>query len=138
MGFGWRRTIKNRKMKTYNYTKLDNGYEYEDMHYDGLQDLIQNGILKFCNCGNPHLNLLYILGGFELIYEKGNERYNEKYQERVVKHFGSLEAALFFYYWTETLELTEHGGSVYGSWLDDKGEALLEMLREWKATEFES
>ena len=133
-------------MKHFEYRKFNGGYMYGLVEYMNLTDLIQNGILKFCNCGNADKNLLYILGGLELINEKGIERYNEetpsewydKHQESVVKHFGSLEAALFFYYWTETLELTEHGGSVYSSWLDDKGEELLELLKEWKATELES
>lgn len=36
----------------------------------------------------------------------------------------------FILHWLDTVELTEHGSSVYGSWLTEKGKALRDYLRK--------
>lgn len=36
----------------------------------------------------------------------------------------------FILHWLDTVELTEHGGSVYGSWLTEKGNALRNYLKK--------
>jgi hypothetical protein len=37
----------------------------------------------------------------------------------------------FMLHWTDAVELTEHGTSVYGSWLIEKGKALRDYLRDY-------
>lgn len=118
--------------------KKDDGYEYDGCFYQNADDLLQTGMFGFCGCGRPSENLLYVLGGLELIDEPSpngtREQFNAwwtGYHERVLKHFGSDEAAYFFYYWADKEELTEHGGGVPG-WLGEKGRNILMMLREWK------
>lgn len=42
----------------------------------------------------------------------------------------------FILHYLDTVDLTEHGSSVYGSWLTEKGNALKEYLNEyWKGKE---
>jgi hypothetical protein len=36
----------------------------------------------------------------------------------------------FMHYWLDKEDLTEHGGSVGGAWLSEKGEEILRYLRE--------
>ena len=122
--------------------KTEDGYYADDKgcHYEDAIDLIQTGILGFCGCGRPEDNLLFILGGLELIDEVHQRKampaeefrqWSQDHQERCVKFFGNENAMQFFHYWTDNQGLTEHGGSIPG-WLDDSGEQLLATLREWK------
>lgn len=108
---------------------------------DDLGDAILDG-LNFCHCGMPENNLLYILGGLEIIDEKRPDdrtqfdAWWDAHTKREAAHFGNQSSAYFFYYWADKEGLTEHGGSVPG-WLSDEGVALLTKLREWKATDWE-
>jgi hypothetical protein len=118
--------------------KASDTYEVDGVSYETEEDFIQTGILGFCGCGRPEENLLYILGGLEVINDKGPidplawDAWWELHKERVRTHFGNEDAAYFFYYWADKNRLTEHGGSVPG-WLDEKGSRLLALLRQWKA-----
>jgi len=120
------------------YQKPDGGYRFGGGHYDTATDLIQTGMLKFCACGAPEQNLLYVLGGLELIDEDRPDgtlaefhKWCKKWEKRRQVHFGSEAAADFFFYWADSQELTEHGSSVPG-WLTNKGKELMTLLREWK------
>lgn len=124
-------------MSLSNFTIKDGRYVLEGCHYDNAEQLIQSGILGFCECGIPDRNLKYILGGLRLINEKGpSDLYEWKqwwvsHQSKISAHFGTKEAEYFFYYWADKEELTEHGGSVPG-WLTSSGDDLLQMLEEWE------
>ena len=128
------------------YKNNNGGYSDgpDNVHHDSATDLLQCGILGFCGCGRPEENLLYVLGGLELIEELHTslrehdawEVWWPEYKARELAHFGNENAAYFFCYWCaeQPAELTEHGGSVPG-WLTAKGRELLALLREWKATQ---
>lgn len=116
----------------------DCGYNYKDTDgcsYESLNDLLQSGIFKFCGCGRSEDNLQYICNALKHINFR-REVYDRKLtseeswkiiKQDEVKVFGSEDAAYFFYYWSDTQDLTEHGGSVPG-WLSDKGKIILEVL----------
>lgn len=119
----------------------DGGYEYDGCWHESAESVIQVGLLGFCGCGNPDVNLAYILVGLELIDEKcpdafkDREAWNVWYTDHTAReraHFGSDAARNFFYYWCDERRLTEHGGSIPG-WLDEKGRELLAALSEWAA-----
>jgi hypothetical protein len=101
-----------------------------------LEELIQADDFGFCCCGCPDENLLYILAGMELIADRpvdlkvSADFWKEK-EKRVLALHGSRGAKWLFYYWLDSKELTEHGGSVPG-WLTDRGRSVLERLRRWK------
>jgi len=118
-----------------------------DIEYENLEDYIQTGILGFCECGQAENNLLYVLGGLELINapkvdcwgkdltKEDSDKWWNDYKERKLAHFGNKPAEYFFFYWTDKQGLTDHGGSVPG-WLNENGYKLLELLKKWKETEF--
>lgn len=99
---------------------------------------LQGGVLGFCTCGAPEDNLLYVMGGLEVLSEDADmadfDAWWPAHMGRVVEHFGSEQAANFFAYWANDVAgLMEHGGSIPG-WLTPKGHDVLRMLREWAAT----
>lgn len=110
-------------------------YTTEEQPQDPME-AIQVELLGFCSCGRPEENLLYIYKGLSLINEEGpidKDKHREwfaDYSDRANKHFGSQEAAYFFYYWADKEGFTEHGGSVPG-WLTTKGEHLLKLLSDY-------
>ena len=113
--------------------------------YFSHEDCLQIGLFNSCSCGMPEENLRYILGGLELIADRGPDTHGPKankeafdiwwdtHQAAVLKHHGSQGAAYFFYYWADNLNLTEHGGAVPG-WLTEKGQIVLELLRAWNSS----
>ena len=114
------------------------GYVYNNTEHDTAVSLLQVGVLGFCGCGLPESNLLYVLGGLELIDESepaGFDAFSDwikGHRRRELRHFRSLEAAYFFYYWADKEGLSEHGVGMPG-WLTDEGANLMAMLREWRA-----
>ena len=106
--------------------------------HDDPGDLLQTALLRFCGCGSPEDNLIYVLGGMTLAEEKGPDGYEafsawwHDKEKREIAHFGSEAAARFFHYWLDKEHLTEHGSALPG-WLSKRGKSLLVLLREWKA-----
>lgn len=109
-----------------------------------LIDIIQCIILRFCGCGSADMNLQYIRDGLRYIQwhtmqQATNEikgigpewdAYCLMLDDERDRVFNSEEAFLFFAYWADMEELTIHGGSVYGSWLEPKGSTLLFLLNQ--------
>lgn len=114
-------------------------YKTEDgASYDNAEDLIQNGILGFCCCGNPKMNLEYIKGALEILAEwfpsdKSKPTISgADHMAKLEAYFQSDAASGFFWYWADKEKLVEHGGSLPG-WPSERGYALLNLLREWAA-----
>ena len=112
------------------------------VHHGDATDLIQVGLLGFCDCGDPKKNLQHVLRGLALIDERGptggHSAWDSWYQEHKARErdvFASDTTALFFYYWATSRDFSEHGGNVLASWLTEDGRRLLGMLREWEATQ---
>jgi hypothetical protein len=53
--------------------------------------------------------------------------------ERLIPNYGLQYLVL---YMLDHLDLTEHGGTVGGGWLTDKGKSVLDALQREAATEF--
>lgn len=118
------------------------GYEDEKgHHYDTLGELLQEGILGFCGCGNPEQNLLLI---HQLLtkHEDGQKKrsglpYQEGHvlfcmQEEELKKFAqdNWEGLLrFFWYVMAEKNITNHGGSIPG-WVEDRN--FMDALEKWK------
>lgn len=118
-------------------------FEYEGCRYETSLELIQCGILEFCACGMPEENLRYILRGLELIAEQPPKEYEESkdqffawwkaHDAREMEHYKTEAGKFFFYYWADKEDYVEHGGVVPG-WLTEKGQCLLDLLREYSVT----
>ena len=86
----------------------------------------------FCGCGQPEEATASLLRLLQLhpIYTHQRE-----FDELV----SSAGMQYLLLYMVDTMGLTEHGGSVGGAWLTDRGEALMERLRlEGVADDFRS
>ena len=95
---------------------------------------------KFCACGDADAIIAWLQKILEA-YEAASAallgaKEHQKRRNALDVALGPEPHALFLLYWLDSQGLTEHGGSVYGAWLSDKGKAVLEMLRKrenWNA-----
>ena len=86
---------------------------------------------EFCGCGNPELATAALLQMLRLhpLYDHRAE-FDEWVPDDGVQYL--------LMYQLDRMELTEHGGSVGGAWLTDKGKALLAALEREEADNFEA
>jgi len=95
-------------------------------------DFLQRGVFGFCCCGRQDLSLEYILGALLLVEKRkeldGSDARYEPWKQEVEDYFGSEGAKYFMWYWLDSKELTEHGGSVPG-WLTKRGEEAIEAIK---------
>lgn len=95
--------------------------------------------LKFCGCGNPEDELLLmekVLGIIDVRSEENRgsgKTWDARTAELKAVFSGNEDFMRHYLYWLDALGLTEHGGSIYGSWLDSDGYVALELLRANKA-----
>lgn len=82
--------------------------------------------LKFCGCGIPEEVQDYIHDILAAMAERSDSGWEINKVNAVL---GNIEMATAFVLYTlDAMGLTEHGGSIFGSWLDPKGRALLKEL----------
>lgn len=114
--------------------KTDDGYILNDTRYETPVELVLEGMLGFCGCGDPDgvieyltKSLLHISNLKQLVWEKklSFEEWNNGGNEL----HPVTGSDYFMWYVLDSKEFTEHGGSVPG-WLTSKGEELLELLNE--------
>ena len=95
--------------------------------------------LKWCGCGNPEEALGFMRDVLGIMKARSDENklgepYNGSAHERRTKELDALlgdgPLGLSYRYMLDALGLTEHGGSVYGSWLTDKGKDILALLSD--------
>lgn len=84
----------------------------------------------FCGCGNPEdaADALLRLLRLHPMYEHGKE---------LDEWVGDNGLAYLLLYSLDRYDLTEHGGSVMGAWLTEKGTAVRDALAREEADEFE-
>lgn len=81
---------------------------------------------KFCGCGNPEKAREYLVNLLQSMKDRSASSWEVNNVEKV-----ALSEGVFYFvmYVLDAMRLTEHGGSVGGSWLTEKGEKMLEFLR---------
>lgn len=99
--------------------KLKKFVNEDDIYYVNKKEFVQCGIFNFCGCGDSTRNLRYIKEQLEKINKGSVYEINE---DNAVFYF--------FLYWADKEELIEHGCSVGGSWLTDKGKEVLRLINE--------
>lgn len=107
---------KNKALKTLGF--VDEGGIYTDSKgysHMSLTEAICGGLFGFCGCGDND----YEMAKFREVLLA--------LQQRICLGF---EYQIYLYL-LDKHEFTEHGSSVFGSWLTEKGEALLFLLNEW-------
>ena len=86
--------------------------------------------LNFCSCGSRDEVFEMILKVLNYCHERfaeHNSGFPYDWLEKNIFHGDSI-ISLFVLYVLESLGITEHGSSVRGSWLTEKGKALREDL----------
>ena len=92
--------------------KAPDGCTYED-----LECAIWCGIFDFCGCGDPEYQLEKIYETLKIL------RLEERYKIHETNEYD------IYLYLLDLHEFTEHGFSISGSFLTEKGEALMYVLR---------
>ena len=103
----------------------------EGCHYDTRAAAIYYDHLKFCGCGEPNE-----VGKFIARLLTENSHRHEPDQPRPVSHDDALRlikedpdaAAWMLLYMLDVWEFTEHGGSVNGAWLTERGKQAAEVF----------
>lgn len=97
----------------------ENDYGYVDsqgFYYNFLENAIWGGVFDFCCCGDVSKGLKAIKECLEAV------------ESKEAKDESDFRFYVLFYV-LDKLELTEHGFSIYGSWLSEKGKDVLTVLR---------
>jgi hypothetical protein len=93
--------------------------------YESLVDCRWHEELRFCGCGIPEEMTVHIGNLLAAIRERSDSKYTIDHIEEIA---GSEMAYWFAMYVLDAMGLTEHGGSVGGCWLTEKGKKLLEEI----------
>lgn len=83
--------------------------------YDNLRDAVWHGIFGFCSCGDPDKHLIKM---YDLLSAMDEESPKAPADEDVI-----------YLYLLYSKGMTEHGRSVHFSWLNDKGRALMKVIK---------
>lgn len=94
---------------------------------------------QFCGCGAPGDAAAAILRLLRLHERGDNSETTWRAQRKEIEEWLPDDGVRFLLmYWLDRLELTEHGGSVEGAWLTEKGGAVLEALAREEEDDFEA
>lgn len=108
--------------------KPDTKRDYESI-FDYCYGVIVHGILNFCGCGCG-IRVSGLIRTFLECFDSydGTLFDSDIYKQRFP---GRTDTEMeFMLKWVDSLGFSEHGCSVYGSWLTDKGIMLRELLRK--------
>ena len=83
---------------------------------------MQTHFFNFCGCGNPNSSLEFIRDILIIIKEHG------AYSDELSKKLSDEGLLYFVLYYLDSKGLTEHGGSVGGSWITEKGEEIIQDI----------
>lgn len=100
-----------------------------DAIFDYCYEVFIHGILNFCGCGCA-IRVSGLIRSFLDCFDSydGTLFDSDTYK---TKFPGRTETEMeFMLKWVDSLGLSEHGTSVYGSWLTDKGLVFRELLRK--------
>lgn len=110
------------------------GHAWED---DSL--FVIKHIFGWCGCGRPEDAAVTILRALEYVAERcelmhgdDNDKWIKKADVLRKKWQPDEGIECVLLYVLDAAELTEHGGSVGGSWLSKKGCDVLDLLKRWE------
>lgn len=96
----------------------------DGVSYDDAADYLWVGVLGGCGCGSADLladKAVAVLKNFELEPTDPSRFYvGENVTNELLAH------------WLDSKGLLEHGGSVSGSWLTDKGKEVLQLIKDYE------
>ncbi len=111
---------KLKKVDDFDFTYLDEN----EISHPSKKSYLQTEILGFCGCGNPDSAMVFVRDILRLLEER------KGFGEEIKKELPSDGIYYFVLYMLDNKGLTDHGGSIGGSWLSDKGKEVLADI-EW-------
>jgi hypothetical protein len=112
----------------YEFKKPDVERDY-DAIFDYCYEVFTHGFLNFCVCG-CEIRVSGLIRSFLDCFDSydgtlfDSDIYKSKFPGRTETEME------FMLKWVDSLGMSEHGTSVYGSWLTDKGVVFRELLRK--------
>lgn len=100
---------------------------------DDMETKLQSD-LGFCGCGAPDQSLEFIFDVLRYIDRINTQVHEDKmtwteWEEEGKQLFACDGARWFTFYWLDSKDFTEHGGSVPG-WITDEGRAFMATVEE--------
>lgn len=93
----------------------------------------------FCGCGSLSMSIKFVRDILNCYEDDEEEGWYAPHLilDKAKEVCGNDNITDFMLHWLDTVELTNHGSSVYGSWLEEKGKALRDYLKEvvWEEEE---
>lgn len=86
-------------------------------------------VLNFCCCGCLSMSIKFVHDILNC-YEDEEGLSPHLNLDKAKEVCGNDNITEFMLHWLDSVGLTDHGSSVYGSWLTDKGKALRNYLKE--------
>lgn len=106
----------------------------EGCHYETEAKAMYYDQLGFCGCGDPEGMHKFVCECLEVFdrdshrEKHGQDAWQDAIKALKAKVAADPETAAYFIAYTlDKVHLTEHGGSVGGSWLTDRGKQFLEI-----------
>lgn len=93
-----------------------------------MVDRIYYEALGFCGCGSPEWTCDYILTML-MMFHRSNGTMEILFGRDSVSNEMTEEQLDFILKWLDSVHLTDHGSSVYGSWLTDYGVLVKNILK---------
>lgn len=84
----------------------------------------------FCGCGCLSMSIKFVRDILNC-FEDSEDVTGYLKLDKAKEACGNDNITDFVLHWLDTVELTEHGSSVYGSWLTEKGKALRDYLKNF-------
>ena len=117
------------------YIKM-HGY---DILLEKIADFYMDYVFKFCGCGIPEYAYKKAIEILELIQHRwDDENYDNPINKKLMDLLDNDHSVLYILYHFDVLELTEHGSSIYGSFITDYGKDFITIMKEyWRECENE-
>lgn len=96
-------------------------YQFQGLSYEDAGGVVWCGLFGFCGCGNREDHLNVLLSTLHKMYRWHTQNEYSEY---------TPEEELWLYF-LDLYGFTEHGSSIFGSWLTDKGKSLKYILEMW-------
>ena len=95
----------------------------DDCHYKTKAEAIYYGRMGLCGCGSPSEISKFLIDC--LVFNENNIIDLEKLKLKVKENPDLV--AEFILHFLNSVDILEHGGSVYGSWITDFGKQVIEI-----------
>lgn len=115
--------------------KYKHGY---DVLIENIADFYMDYVFEFCSCGIPVYAYKKAVEILDLIeHRRDSGDYENPIDKKLMDLLDKDYSILYMVYHFDALELTEHGSSIYGSWITEYGKDFIRIMKEYYKEEFE-